>query len=516
MASRSLPYREPPEPGDRILYPAHLLILLTASVGALVWGTFLITGDQATPFQTYMLVLGLYGMFSAAFIFFQIHRSRLNLFSIPVFITILVFIRFGLVPLYAFANPRNLDRNFLGSYDLLVKALLLVALSMTALWLGSACLGRPKRGESDLAHGPSRAQARPLHDSILAMAAGLYCGVILSKLYLLHAHLLRYTMSWRAYHSNLALLQVLGAIALLGSCVLIVFTIERYSHPSDSRRKILFFAVFISECGWGLISGDKRPLLLTFFLVAVVSSIIQRRIRKGWLLAPILGLVLFYPLSNAYRSLLRRNGGASSVVFATSLGSDAIRQAAENEGSVQGWVRSGWEAAVRRLDLLQSVGLVLALGPRVKLLKGQERWWMIPYYAFVPRFMWRSKPVLNEGARFSVALGYGDHTSTAVTYPGDLYASYGLPGILVGMFLLGIAGQWLSNAVAGAVDKRRLFLFASLFPAITNMELESFSFWTSLIKNFVILSAIALVVYGPRRQAAMAQVTRRSKAIARP
>lgn len=512
MSSHPLPYREPLIPGNRRPHPAHLLILLIVSLGSLIWGTILITGHPETDFQTYLLLLGIYGAASAAFVFFQVHRSRLNLFGLPVFITILAFTRFGLAPLYSFSNPQALNPDFLGRYDLLVEALLLVALGMLAFWVGSACFSRARRRDVDLAAGPNYTRTINLNDSVLALAAGLYCAVFVTKLYLLHAHLLSYTMSWSAYHSNLASLQVLGVLASLGSCSLIAFAIESYSRPSDSRRKILFICVFLSECAWGLISGDKHLLLDNFILVAVAASIVQRKIRAGWLLVPFFGLVLFYPLSNSYRSLLRHNGGASSVTTATRLGAEAVSHATREHDGMAGWVDSGWRATLVRLDLLQSAGLIISLGPRAKLLRGRERWWMIPYYQFIPRFIWSSKPVLDEGARFSVALGYGDRTSTAVTYPGDLYAAYGVPGIILGMFLLGIAAQWLTNSISGTFDKRRLFLFAALFPAVTNMEIDSFSFWSSLIKSFVILSAIAFVIYGPRRRTAGLRTARKGPA----
>lgn len=151
-----------------------------------------------------------------------------------------------------------------------------------------------------------------------------------------------------------------------------------------------------------------------------------------------------------------------------------------------------------RLDLLQSVGLIMALGLRAKRLLGNERWWMLPLDPFIPRLVWHSKPILNEGARFSAALGYGDRTSTAVTYLGDLYLRGGLAGIVLGMFALGIVAQWLTDTVTGPVDRRRLFIYAAIFLTFTDMEADAFSFWSGFIKTFAILSIIAWFVYGPR------------------
>ena len=170
----------------------------------------------------------------------------------------------------------------------------------------------------------------------------------------------------------------------------------------------------------------------------------------------------------------------------------------QSQHGYAGWLRNGWSESVNRLDLLQSFGLVLSLGPRAAVLQGNERWWMIPFYPFIPRFIWHSKPILDKGARFSVALGYGNKTSTGISYPGDLYLTYGLTGLLAGMFILGIIGQWLANGVTGALDERRVFIYAGIFLTVTDMEIDAFSFWSGLLKTFAILSVIAWLVYGPR------------------
>ena len=41
-----------------------------------------------------------------------------------------------------------------------------------------------------------------------------------------------------------------------------------------------------------------------------------------------------------------------------------------------------------------------------------------------------------------------------------------------------------------------------MFLGVTDMEMDAFGFWSSLIKSLAILTAIALVIYGPRRRRA--------------
>lgn len=141
---------------------------------------------------------------------------------------------------------------------------------------------------------------------------------------------------------------------------------------------------------------------------------------------------------------------------------------------------------------------------------------MIPYYPFIPRFIWRSKPILNIGGRFDRALGGDGHTSIAPTYPGGLYASYGIPGLLAGMLLLGIVAQWLTNMVRGISNKRALFVYVAIFLTAADMEISFFNYWAGLIKNLVILGFVAFAVYGTQQRPSRVLVHRENASTGKP
>ncbi len=459
--------------------------------------------------EKYLLLLGLYGAASAGFIFSRIEENHLRFFDIPVYLTILVFVEFGLAPLECFASPERFNFNFAGDPSPLLKALVYVIAGMAAFWAGCIAAGRKwgskERPPAPTREGPTgRARLR-----ILQTTAGIYAVSLAVKFYLLSHQLYSYLGSNHAYYQNLASMQVLNTIAGIGTYALVIACMEKYLNPRDRKWKVLFWAIFTSECSWGLISGMKGALLENLILLAMISSLIQRRFRKAWVIAAVLGAVVLYPVSNAYRGLLRGGQGAVAVtnfVGAAKVGQRAIEQATREAAGPGAELLSGFRDTVSRLDLLQSVGLILSLGPRAKDLLGSERWWMLPFYPFVPRFLWRSKPILIEGGLFSVALGIGASgtmiSSTAVTYPGDCYARGGLAGILFGMFVLGIVAQWLTNTIVGPIDRRRLFVYAAIFLTFIDMEIDYFSFWSGFLKAFVILSITAWLVYGPRSELA--------------
>jgi hypothetical protein len=125
---------------------------------------------------------------------------------------------------------------------------------------------------------------------------------------------------------------------------------------------------------------------------------------------------------------------------------------------------------------------------------------MLPFYPLVPRFIWRDKPILNIAGRFTQLLGGGAISSTALTFPGDLYVCHnGIAAVLVGMFVLGLVAQWLTNPIKLHLSKRSLFIYACLFFSVANWEGDAFGYSGGLIRAFVIVQVLALILYGPAR-----------------
>jgi hypothetical protein len=476
----------------------HLALLCVLTLAATAWGWMLMDGQQGRQLDSFLLVLGVYGAVTAAFIAWRMQSADFRLFAIPTFLSLLAFVDFGLAPLACYLTYGEFNPGFHGRDGEFVRALAYVALGMMTFWAGAHIAER--RGTKHQTAGFStesvRAPSPPLGPAVM-WALALYGVAFLVKTYFLENFGYDYATSLDVYFSHLAAMQVANVTFQLGTYALIILAIERSFHPHSLERKALFWLVFATECTWGLLSGMKSNLLQNFVLVGVVSSMADRKLKKGWLAAAVLGLVVVYPFSIQYRELVRtRAHEAMGVDDAGQILNLALDQAAGSESTLGGWVGTGAGSAISRLNLLQSVAALLSLGPRAQRLKGDERWWMLPFYPFVPRFLWRTKPILDKGRRFSVALGIGDQTSTALTYPGDLCFEFGLPGLLAGMFVFGLVAEGLTKFLATSGSKQHLFIYTGLFlTVIFILELDAFDFWCTLIRSLVILSIVARLAY---------------------
>jgi hypothetical protein len=482
----------------------HVLVVVGLALAAVVWGATFIIGTETHEFEMYLALLAFYGVCSAAFVMSRIRRGKLHLFEMPVFLAVTSFFQFGLIPLRNFIDPTQLDVNLSANGEELVRALSYIILGMMAFWIGCE-LFRLKEGGRMSTGQRAQSAASESHKGRVLLAFGLLYAVgFATRFYLLRNNLYSYLASMDEYYENLALMQVLNYVSQFGTLALIVATIESYRNRHDPLWRTLFVVVLLSEVLWGLISGMKGLVLQNFFVVAIVSSFVMKRLSLRWLVFLFFALVLFYPVSDVYRSIVRGRDAREVTSFqgAVSTGYMALSKVEEGASSSGDVWREGLDRTLQRLDLLTSVAQVLTLGPRADMLRGDECWWMLPIYPFIPRFLWPSKPILQEGGRFTLALrgGSGDAatagSSTAVAYPGDLYLQFGLLGIPIGMFVLGIVAQWLTNRMSDPVEPRELFVYVPIFLIGFGFGGDAFDLWATLMKFLAILYGLRWIIYG--------------------
>jgi hypothetical protein len=484
--------KRPIDPGAKVPF-LHLLLLIALALTVTVWGAMAIAGGTGYELEKFATLAAFFGVACAFFVASRVSAGFQGLFEIPVYTTVAAFLMFGAAPLVCFLDPATIIRNLHGDTSLFYPALQIVIAGMVAFWLGSGIARSKKQAPAalDLASLPGSA---PRHLT-LAFGACLYLAGLVAKVYMLRSGMYQYLQSGEVISARLAEVQVWNVIERFGFYALIVFIIEAYYHPADKVRAALFWTVLGSECFWGLISGMKRPLLESLLVVGLVSSMAGRKLRIRWFALVILALIAIYPLINQYRVI---TGGATTE-FGTA--SEAMRGAAAQAGSRAGtagrWLASGWSSSVSRLNMTQSVALLLYYQDRSYMLQGDERLWMIPFYPFVPRFIWRGKPVEDMGIRFTKLLRLPGG-ATSPTTPGELYVLHGgIAGVLVGMFLIGLTAQWLTNPVKLCCSKRNLFIYACVFFAVANSEVDFFAYSTVLIRTFVIAQVLASIIYGP-------------------
>lgn len=195
--------------------------------------------------------------------------------------------------------------------------------------------------------------------------------------------------------------------------------------------------------------GDSK-MMLSFSFVPLVLATLARR-RGGLLIAFSIGFAAVYilviaPVVANMRSGVRRDErGMISLLDPDASGNVRVQLQSEFRDDPVQYVGSWLDITMRRLGDPVAAGMVSRYVADAGLLHGAGLDY-VPM-AFIPRLLWRDKPIVARGRYFTVALGMASaessaSTSTGQTAAGELFWNFGWPGVIIGMYLLGAAFSW--------------------------------------------------------------------------
>ncbi len=298
-----------------------------------------------------------------------------------------------------------------------------------------------------------------------------------------------------------ALLLFVGLIGLVGYLALVAWTQASWVEGSlppglGSLSQLAPFFLFAWALGWlvyfsGRSGRSQRLVLFCVLLPAVILiayltisvksllvalvavPIIARwyaQARAPWLPIAIFSLVLVFvvfPFYNTYRSYYRTDSHA-----------DRIEQAYENvlHSSSETYQLLSVGTFKRRLALINSVAVVVRdVGRWVPHANGETLFAPLATY-LVPRFVWPDKPQVELGRefgrRFRLTTYASRKTHVAPSVPGELYWNFDLPGIIVGMALMGLTLRWIYRryGAEGALDPVPNAVYVVVLLTISQLE----------------------------------------------
>ena len=115
--------------------------------------------------------------------------------------------------------------------------------------------------------------------------------------------------------------------------------------------------------------------------------------------------------------------------------------------------------------------------------------------SFIPRAVWGEKPVRNArlfAEHFRVVAVQNRETSIAPTLPGELYWNFDVPGIVVGMTLLGLGVRFLYRRYIekGVFDPVRCAFYIVVATHIVNLDGGIAASAVFLIRTIIVLEVM--------------------------
>lgn len=481
-----------------LLLGGGLFLVALTGVLTLLWGP---TAQQAT-------YLGLLLVFTALVVGLAVRRwlhGQFDWFEPGLFMSVAYLLLFGYAGLRFVADPSELHPFLQGDQGWLTRALFFVLLGIVAYWAGY--YGRWGLALHKLTHHPGREWLRS-HASIRrGMVAGVYLVGLASRLLMVRQGLFGYLKSPDSY-VNVPYAEFLVRLEAFCGYGLVLAWLDWYSHPQSQARRLFAISLLGSEMFWGFFSGMKMNVILPLLFVAMIYTYKRGRLPMRYVAVALAIAILIYPVNTLYRSMVSTGvleiRGPMDMISSSPVLVDELLFQFDDPGLY--W-ESGYDSALRRASMIQNCALLLKYLDQTGAYWHGRYIWMLPALILVPRAVWPEKPVSNLGYWFAVNVwGQDPHlqSSTAVTFPGDLYLQFGLPSLLVGMFLTGIVLRWLYERYGRPRSDYSLFIYIFVFYQLVAHEPDVVLKVANSLRVFLIVLAVSLLVFRlPRRVAAV-------------
>ena len=297
---------------------------------------------------------------------------------------------------------------------------------------------------------------------------------------------------------------VLGILSMFveyGACILAL-----HIAAGDDRRWLrmaLWFGVLPLTALQALVFAGKGPLLLALYSVLAAWHYAKRRLSVAVLGGAVaVAVLVVFPTVNAFRvpderSLTASSSGPTTGEFVSRVA--AIPSLFAGMGVTE-YARFAAESVVGRANGIDSLAVLMKYDGTLDL-GNPAAYWQIPLYAFVPRAVWSDKPVLLTGTEFARLFvtpteeGLREYPSIGVFHLGDLYASFGAGGVLIGMCALGFLFRAVYHFFdpAGSPDLGRKFLYIVLLWNLVNgFESDIPTIYGNVLKSLVVWSLIKI------------------------
>ena len=225
----------------------------------------------------------------------------------------------------------------------------------------------------------------------------------------------------------------------------------------------------------GTALGMKENFVVAGLSVLVPYSVAKKRLPLRAIALMVLTLLfLVIPFNVAFRDAVRNSGTTLSVADAISAVPATFEKVVGT--SLQADTAStSYDTLVVRVRMIDNLALIVQKSPTQIPYDSSLDYAKAAFVGLIPRAVWPNKPVMATGYQFGMK--YYDrqssvYTSFAVTNVGDLYMHGGLPTVLVGAVLLGLAYRLFDQTFRPDEDVRALFFVLAFLPALMKSELD--------------------------------------------
>ncbi|MGH2808634.1 MAG: O-antigen polymerase [Actinomycetota bacterium] len=405
----------------------------------------------------------------------------------------LVWVTFGLVALLPRPPATDLvilqlqDEHLIASYGF-------VLLGLACYMLAYALVARPS--EQVVIRGPEVAAIhRKRFLLVLLVVTGARVGLML-------AGRGGYLLSAESYESSLSYAGFLIVISEVSPFLLALAALIAFSRSGTTADRLLFVALIVLELISGFITGTKSGLVLPTIAAALGYLYACGRMPWKRLGAIFLIFLFLVPGIEEYREQLNvGDRRVDTVTEAIELMPEAIKEMFVGD-LASDRVTRGFDMLVGRLDELRAMSVIYAATPERIPYEYGKNYFGAPLYTVIPRALWPGKPELGR-IGFETGRDYWGittQTSIARTIFGDLYANFGILGIVGGMLIYGVVSGILRRRFVIRRDVRSFLIYALVFFTLLNHESDFASILAGFPRTLVVVLVLGWFIVPAREK----------------
>ena len=326
----------------------------------------------------------------------------------------------------------------------------------------------------------------------------LFSGLAVSaRLYAINLGIYGFTQSEEKLTASIGIAYILIAITEIISLCLLVISFAYFRNRKNFSYKFTFYLLLITEIGFGVLSGMKSAVVMPILLAFITYYLVNNKIHKGLIVTAFIFLVIAYLIIEPFRQIRMKDlNFQSNPAYIVETMVDAYFL--NKQRQVVYGTENPFTSIISRNSYLLAASKSIQFAEKQGLGENDpdflEKIYTLPLQAFLPRLVWKSKPVEDFARWYSVNVwGSTATAAVAMTPMGFLYFAGGYLFIVLGFFLIGILQKtlWQFYLAGGG----QLLVFLAMLSTVVLID-SAFNgmivYWMRYIPVFIFLQTLIL------------------------
>jgi hypothetical protein len=295
--------------------------------------------------------------------------------------------------------------------------------------------------------------------------------------------------------------QYLALGASLSKLALVLAALQYYSPRSSHQIKLWLLGILLTEILFGFLSGMKSAVAMPLVILLLCQYLRSGRFSHITLIATFLTITVAYVVIEPFRAMKNEDTAftGTSLVSIVSLMAESTSAASSAQIAVDDTPVAISFMARSNLTWIGSLGIEFADSYETlpeDSPKFLEDIFLSPLHAWIPRFIWDSKPLGNLGLWYThTVMGHDFLSSTGMGPFTYLYFAGGAIAVFLGFFFIGFIQRVFFFITQPSISSAGGLVFFSMLTTLVSIDSSVNSIFITLCRELPIVLILQSFFY---------------------